>query len=124
MKCTSGVFAGMLLTLATVGAWASPDHEPPKAHAGRITPAIAEDFRNGVDRTVIVEPGARWVNVKRGEVVQFVVKASGGAPHEFIRRIDVQSNKPYSLSRLAPEEWASGLVDVMVYVAPDRTSRR
>ena len=124
MKYTFGVVASMLLSVASVGAWASPDHEPPKAHAGRVPSAVAEDFRNGVDRTVIIESDARWVNVRRAEVIRFVVKTSGGTPREFIHRIDVLSNKPYPLSKLAPEDLASSLGTVMVYVTPDRISRR
>lgn len=124
MKYSSNVVAVMLLSLAPLGAWASPDHEPPKAHAGRVMAAVAENFRDGVDRTVIVESDARWVNVRRSEVIRFVVKASGAAPREFIRRIDVLSNKPYPLSKLAPDELASSLANVTVYVAPDRLSRR
>jgi hypothetical protein len=125
MKFPSVIFASMLLSLASVGAWASPNHEPPKALAGRATSVIAEDFRNGVDRTITVEPGTtRWVNVRRAEVIRFVVKPAGGTPDEFIRRMDVLSNQPYPLSKLAPEGLASGLASVMVYVAPDRLSRR
>jgi hypothetical protein len=125
MKRLSVIFASLLVSLCSLGAWARPDHEPPKRHAERDTSAIAENFRIGVDRTITVEPGAtRWVNVRRAEVIRFVVKPAGGSPDEFIRRMDVLSNQPYPLSKLAPEGLASGLANVMVYVAPDRLSRR
>ena len=124
MNYTSAVFASLLLSVISIGAGASPDHEPPKAQAGRTTSAVTEDFRNGVDRTVIIESDARWVNVKRAETIRFVVKGSDGTLREFIHRIDVLSNKPYPLSKLAPEDLASGLGTVMVYVTPDRVARR
>ena len=55
MKRLSVIFASLLVSLCSVGAWARPDHEPPKRHAERDTSAIAENFRIGVDRTITVE---------------------------------------------------------------------
>lgn len=124
MKFHSILFASVFLSLTSVGAWASPDHEPPKTNSGSITLPISDDLRNGFDRTITVESGTRWVNVRRYEMIRFVVKPASGTSSEFIRRMDLLSNKPYPLSKLAPEELAPSLAGVMVYVAPDRVSRR
>lgn len=72
------------------------------------------------ERTIDITPQTKWVNVKRMEVVQFV-SSTGSGIKAFIWQFDARTNKPFSLSEIAP----AGFVDqpVTVYVAPTRNAR-
>ena len=67
-----------------------------------------------VDRTIAIDSGTRWVNVKHNEIVQFVVK-DASSEQSFAFRFDaLDSRYPAKLSEIAPK--ALSVKDVIVYV--------
>ena len=67
-----------------------------------------------VDRTIAIDSGTRWVNVKHNETVQFVVKDASG-DQSFAFRFDaLDSRYPAKLSEIAPK--ALSVKDVIVFV--------
>ena len=66
------------------------------------------------ERTIVIDSGTRWVNVKHNETVNFVVKGAS-AEQSFAFRFDaLDSSYPAKLSAIAPK--ALSVKDVTVYV--------
>lgn len=81
--------------------------EYPAALLGRPIPSVA------AEKTIVLDPGTRWVNVTGGEAIRFV---SGG--HEFGWAFDVAATvSSFDLARVAPPGSLSH--PVIAYVAPD-----
>lgn len=105
-----------LVSLAVAGAFTVA------APAFAMHPAASPDLGTPVhegyaDRTVMLDAGAKWVNVTGGETIRFVV---GGK--SFLWRFDTHSTSPvFDLDKIAP----AGVLDgrsIKVYVAPDPQS--
>ncbi len=67
-----------------------------------------------VDRTIVIDSGTRWVNVKHNEIVQFVVKDASGEQSFAFRFDALDSRYPAKLSEIAPK--ALSAKDLTVYV--------
>ena len=69
---------------------------------------------SAAQRTIVITPDTRWVNVTEGEIVDF--KSNG---QDFAYNFDSLAHPDFDLSRIAP----AGAVDhrVMVYVARNPT---
>lgn len=69
-----------------------------------------------VERTILVEPNTRWVNVKHGEIVKFV--ASG---QEFAWNFDGMLNS-FDLKEIAPQGAIVQDVRVSIEISPTDTA--
>lgn len=65
------------------------------------------------DRTVVIEPGAKWVNVNRNETVKFVL-----GNQSFTWRFDTLTQSVIELEKIAPAGLLGGSA-IKVYVGPD-----
>lgn len=65
-----------------------------------------------VDRTIVIEPGTKWVNVNRNETVRFLA-----GDKSFTWRFDTLNQSVVELDKIAP----AGLIDrpIKAYVGPD-----
>lgn len=68
------------------------------------------------DRQITIKPGAKYVNVTRGECVEFVLD---GKP--FAWNFDIWDTGNFDLARIAPNEAAAA--GVRVYVGPNYQDR-
>ncbi len=71
-----------------------------------------------IDRTIVLNPDAKYVNVTNGETVKFVVRQADGSERSFAWWFDLfPTVRVIDMSKIAP---AGTLVhDLRVYVAPD-----
>lgn len=100
-----------LAYVAVAGAFAVA--APALANHPAANPNLGTPVHEGsADRTVVIEPGAKWVNVNRNETVRFVV---GGK--SFTWRFDTLNQSAVALDKIAP----AGLLDrpIKAYVGPD-----
>lgn len=68
---------------------------------------------SAADRTVVLEPGAKWVNVNRNETVKFVL-----GDQSFTWRFDTLNQSVIDLDKIAPAGLLGG-TGIKVYVGPD-----
>ncbi len=102
-----------LVSLAIAGAFAVA--APAFADRAATSPNLGTPVHDeSADRTIVLDAGAKWVNVTGGETIRFVV---GGK--SFSWRFDTYSTSPmFDLDKIAP----AGMLDgrpIKVYVSPD-----
>ena len=118
MKTTQYLIAATIAIATVALAPAQAEvRRPSFSHAMDMThkPTSAQ-----ADRTIDITPQTQWVNVKRLEVVQFVSQVNGNT-RTFTWQAPAHALKPFSLSDIAPSDFAAQ--PIMVYVAPSRLSR-
>lgn len=120
MKITQYLMVTTIAMAAMTTATAQAEVRRPSFSPAMDTMPMPAQAQTGADRTIEITPQTKWVNVKRMEVIQFVSNVEGNAK-TFTWQFDARTNRPFSLSEIAP----AGFVDqpVTVYVAPGRLSR-
>jgi hypothetical protein len=104
----------IVVTLSAASLWAEAALKPSDllgepAQAPSVEHAI---ITKAADRTIIVTPATKWVNVKHLEVIRFVSNS-----REFMWAFNgIDQPRPFDLMQIAP----AGFVDhgVTVYVSP------
>ncbi len=75
-----------------------------------------------VDRTIMIDPSTRRIDVEGGETVRFVVRGPGGSK-EFVRLFNTYQHQPapFALTQIGPQNTSTTLGggDVRVFVSPD-----
>ena len=70
-----------------------------------------------VNRTVVIGPSTKWVNVTQGEIIRFVIPESTGAK-DFVWHFDGARALNFDLREIAPSGMLSDR-NITVYVAQD-----
>lgn len=109
MKTSLRIPLASLAVAVALGAAVPAFAHHPSASARAGTPI----HDGAADRTIIIDPDTRWVNVDNGETVKFVV-----GDKSFAWRFDTLNQTVVDLSRIAP---AGMLLDrsIKAYVEPD-----
>lgn len=108
MKTSLRIPLASLAVAAALGAAVPAFANHPSAAGKYGTPVHGA----AADRTIVIDPSAKWVNVNRNETVRFVV---GGT--SFTWRFDTLNQSAIELDKIAP----AGMLDrpVKAYVGPD-----
>ncbi len=119
MNRTCSVFrivaAGVLTFGLTAANGAASAAEPRNSlnNYGALVPV------DNAERTIVIQPDARYANVTNGETVKFVVRRADGSAPAFAWRFDLYPTQlTIDLGKIAP----AGALDhdIRVYIAPDQ----
>jgi len=108
MKPSLRIPLAALAVAAALGATVPAFANHPAAAGKYGTPVHA----GSADRTIVIDPDAKWVNVNRNETVRFVV-----GDKSFTWRFDTLNQSAVDLDKIAP----AGMLDrpIKAYVGPD-----
>lgn len=113
MKTPKPFNLASLAVVAALGAAA-----PAFANHPPVDPNLGTPVHEGsADRTLVVDPAMKWVNVTNGETIKFVINGARGE-QSFAWRFDTYTyGAVIELNKLAP----AGMFDraIKVYVAPN-----